>query len=94
MYTFVNYDFHLHSLLVIFWLCHSMQNLSSPTSDQTHAPAVEVQSPNHCTAREFPRLVILEAHTQNPFKVYDKNSDHILLGSIKELIQKLNVNIR
>ena len=72
-YTFVNYAFHLHSLLVIFWLCHIMQNLSSPTRDQIHAPVVEVQSLNHWTAREFPLLVILEAHTQNPFKVYGKN---------------------
>ena len=36
-----------------------MQNLNSPTEDGTRAPgnpAVEVQSPNHWTAREFPLL--------------------------------------
>ena len=31
-----------------------MQNLSSPTRDQTHAPAVEVWNPNHKTTKEFP----------------------------------------
>ena len=32
---------------------HGLQDLSSLTKDQTCAPAVEVHSPNHWTAREF-----------------------------------------
>ena len=31
-----------------------MRDLSSLIRDQTHAPAVEVQSPNHWTANEVP----------------------------------------
>ena len=36
----------------------SMEDLSSPTRDQTRAPAVEAWSPNHWTAREFPLQII------------------------------------
>ena len=33
---------------------HGMWDLSSPTRDQTHAPAMEAQHLNHWTAREVP----------------------------------------
>ena len=36
-----------------------MWDLISPTRDGTRAPAVEVRSLNHWTAREVPRKVIL-----------------------------------
>ena len=36
---------------------HSMQHLSSPSSNQTVPLAVEVQNPNHWTAREFPGIL-------------------------------------
>ena len=41
-----------------FWFIfgHSMRDVSSLTRDQTHAPAVEVWSPNHWTTREVPLL--------------------------------------
>ena len=35
---------------------HSLWDLSSPTRDQTQAPAVKALSPNHRTTREFPAL--------------------------------------
>ena len=34
----------------------SLQDLSSPTRDQTRAMAGKAQSPNHWTAREFPSM--------------------------------------
>ena len=37
---------------LLFW----PQDLSSPTRDQTWAPAVGARSPNHCTSREVPRF--------------------------------------
>ena len=33
-----------------------MQDLSSQTSNRTHAPSVETPSPNHWTTRDFPQL--------------------------------------
>ena len=36
-----------------------MWNLSSLTRDQTCAPALEVRSLNHCTAREVPCVSVL-----------------------------------
>ena len=41
-------------LQIVFFLALRMRDLSSPTRDGTPSPAVEVQSPNHWTAREFP----------------------------------------
>ena len=41
-----SYLFFIHSLP------QSMQDLSSPTGDQTHAPAVEAQGLDHWTTRE------------------------------------------
>ena len=35
---------------------HSMEDLSSPTRDQTHAPAVGAWSPNHWTTGEVPKI--------------------------------------
>ena len=35
-----------------------VQDLSSLTRDGTCAPAVEAESLNHCTAREFPKVFI------------------------------------
>ena len=51
-------------LICLFWLHWnkgpgSLQDLSSPTRDQTMRPAVEAQSLNHWTAREVPWLSIL-----------------------------------
>ena len=37
---------------------HSLQDLSSLTRDQTHAPAVEARSPNYWTTREFPESLL------------------------------------
>ena len=37
------------------WLC-GMQDLSSQTRNQTHAPSVETPSPNHWNTREFPQI--------------------------------------
>ena len=33
---------------------HGMRDLSSPTRNEPEPPAVEAQSPNHWTTREFP----------------------------------------
>lgn len=41
--------------LVLFWPLHSLCALSSPTRDQTRAPAVNMQNPNHWTSRGFPK---------------------------------------
>ena len=35
---------------------HGMEDLSSPTRDQTHAPAVGVWSPNHWTTGEVLKI--------------------------------------
>ena len=35
---------------------HGMQDLSFLNREQTHSPAVEAQSPNHWTIREFPTM--------------------------------------
>ena len=40
-----------------------MQDLSSPTRDQTCAPAMEEQSPNCWSTREFPTQILLIFHT-------------------------------
>ena len=48
--------FFLHCLATL----HSLQNLSSPTRDQTRAPAVRAPSPNHWTTREFPSHGVLK----------------------------------
>ena len=39
---------------------HGMWDLSSPTRDQTHAPAVKVRSLNHWTTREVPSCQCLK----------------------------------
>ena len=46
--------------LVFFFLAmpHGLQHLSSLTRDWTWATAVKAPSPNHWTAREFPKLVL------------------------------------
>ena len=46
--------------LFFFFLAvpHGMKNLSSLTRDRTCAPAMEVQSPNHWTARESGRFPV------------------------------------
>ena len=43
-----------------FGLLCGMRDLSSLIRDQTCAPEVEMQSPNHWTAREFPRIIFEE----------------------------------
>ena len=58
-------------------------------------PAVGAQSSNHWTAREVPLLVILKTYTQKTLlRRMARVSDHTPLGPIKELIQKLKINIR
>ena len=47
------YCVFLVCLLVCFGHVHSLQDLSSPTREQTRAPAVKVPSHNHWTAGEF-----------------------------------------
>ena len=42
----------------IFWLPYGMWELSSLTREQTCAPAVEAQSPNHWTTGESPCFVL------------------------------------
>ena len=37
-------------------LCFVLWDLSSSTKEQTHVPAVDVQSPNHWTTRNFPGI--------------------------------------
>ena len=52
-----------------------LQDLSSLTRDRTRAPAVKVLSPNHWTAREFPRTfsspqnktISINSHSPFPF---------------------------
>lgn len=46
-------------VVVVDTLC-DLQNLISPTRDQTWAPAVETWSPDPWTAREFPDMNIFE----------------------------------
>ena len=55
-FCFSEYSSLYYSWLIVPWLC-ALWNLSSSTRktrDQMHPPAVEVQSPNPWTAREFP----------------------------------------
>ena len=40
-------------------------DLSSPTRDWTHAPAVEAWSPNHWTTREFPMSLSFDCSQKN-----------------------------
>ena len=57
------------SFFPFFWLC-GMQDLSSLTRDQTHAPTVEVQSFHHWTAKEvphFPPSLLLLTVVWHPF---------------------------
>ena len=44
----------------------SLWDLSFPSRDQTQAPAVKVQSPNHWTTREFPDYSILNCRPSIP----------------------------
>ena len=39
---------------------YGLQDLSSPTRDQTQTLAVKAPSPNHWTAREFPKWIFKE----------------------------------
>ena len=60
-------SFLLFSLLVFFfsfWLyCVACQILVLPPGIKPGPPAVEAQSPNHWTAREFPPLLFFDART-------------------------------
>ena len=53
--------FPVHPHLPSFFLAApcGFQDLSSLTRNQTQAPAVEAQSPNHLTTRGFPPLPLL-----------------------------------
>ena len=43
-------------LLLLLATPHGLQDLSPLTGDQTCAPEVEMQNPNHWTTREFTKL--------------------------------------
>ena len=68
LYCFKDYQFHdCHAQLIFHLLgiktffltmSHGLQDVNSLARDGTHAPAMEVQSSNHWTAREFPRLFL------------------------------------
>ena len=47
------------TVMSFFASLRGMQYLCSLTRDGARAPAVETQSPNPCTAREFPKLLCL-----------------------------------
>lgn len=47
------------TVMSFFASLHGMQDLCSLTRGGTRAPAVETQSPNPCTAGEFPELLCL-----------------------------------
>ena len=51
---------------IIFFLStpHGLRDLSSPTSVRTRAPALEAQSPNHWTTREFPKFFLKKREKQ------------------------------
>ena len=57
-------------VLIFFLLAapHGLQDLSSPTRDQSQAPAVKALSPNHWTAREFPVLIFYNGLSKLPVK--------------------------
>ena len=58
---------------------HSLQNISSPNRDQTRPLAVEVQSPNHWTTREFPETCFLMTSDRNQsgWKIISLAGDHL-----------------
>lgn len=47
-------SFFFKNLFYFLDASHSLQNLSSPSRDWSQATVVEVPSPNHWTAKEFP----------------------------------------
>lgn len=47
------------SLFLFFSAPHGVWDLSSPTTDQTHAPSLEAYTLNHWTAREVPVAIVL-----------------------------------
>ena len=53
--------FHFFFLFFNLATPHGLWDLSSPTRDQTRAPAVKVLSPNHWTTREFPSISFLSS---------------------------------
>ena len=61
---------------------HGLQDLSSLTKDQTCAPAVEVHSPNHWTAREFLSQSLFKLQNMN----YNAKNVSLLSLSHKNLL--------
>ena len=59
---FIYLFIYLFICLVVSW--HGLQDLSSPTSDWTQAPAVKAPSPNHWPAREFPYPYFMDEETE------------------------------
>ena len=64
----VFFKFLLFIYLFSFWPC-SMWDPSSPTRDQTRAPAVEAQSLNYWTAREVPHPTFFLIEIQLPYNI-------------------------
>ena len=61
-FTSITLPFHTeHTFFFFLAVPRSMWDLSSPTRDRTHTPALEVWSLNHWTAMEVPRTYILKA---------------------------------
>ena len=79
---------HLWCLFFFLATLHGMQDLSSLTRDWTVSPSVEVQSPNHWTAREFPgvsflkRTPVLLDYSSTPMTSFNLN--HPLKGFSSE----------
>ena len=72
------------SMPLTFFLAtlHGLQDLSSLTKDQTCAPAVEVHSPNHWTAREFLSQSLFKLQNMN----YNAKNVSLLSLSRKNLL--------
>ena len=72
------------SILTCFFLAtlHGLQGLSSLTKDQTCAPAVEVHSSNHWTARQFLSQSLLKLQNIN----YNAKNVSLLSLSHKNLL--------
>ena len=64
---------YIFSLFYFLFLVvsHSLQDLNSPATDWTWAPAVKVLCPNHCMAREFPKteIFILPAYKTHKWQI-------------------------
>ena len=57
-------------------------DLSSSTTDQTHAPAVGTQSLNHWTPREVPASVYLDGTETKCWNLRKKNDDKVNIAEV------------